>query len=266
MAKYELNVPNLNITNQFGEYSPEVSSDFKKKLDNLNKQYGGIIYNSAVNSFVPSELIKAMIIALSNGENNKVYKSVDNQNRSGLFSLSNKTAKQILSRERALNRMTLRELEYLTKANPKVGVYLSNKKGVNLPNYNYLTDFKRGLANISDTENSWDLTNPQLSIAIGTIWLGQIWDMFSKSNNPIDKVIITALLPNNDKGWLSGNDFVKPRPFTTDYTKKEDFNTLPKPLDKNDAKNIINPDGGFVGESLNKILNRNGLLYVQTKK
>jgi hypothetical protein len=111
MAKYELNVPNLNITNQFGEYSPEVASDFKKKLDNLNKQYGGIIYNSAVNSFVPSELIKAMIIALSNGENNKVYKSVDNQNRSGLFSLSNKTAKQILARERALNRMTLRELD-----------------------------------------------------------------------------------------------------------------------------------------------------------
>ncbi len=266
MAQYKLNVPNVNISNQFGEYSPEMASDFKKKLEKLDKQYGNVIYNSAVNSFVPSELIKAMIIALSNGENNKVYTSADNLNRSGLFSLSNRTAKQILARERALNRMSAKELDVLTKANPKVGVYLSNDKGVNLPNYNYLTDYKRGLEKISDTENSWDLTNPQLSIPIGTIWLGQLWDKFSETFNPIDKVIITAMLPNNDKGWLSGNEFVKPRPFATDYTKKENLDTLPKPSDKNDNKNIINPDGGWVGESLKKILNRNGLLYLQTKK
>jgi hypothetical protein len=207
-----------------------------------------------------------MIIALSNGTNNNIYRSNDKLYRSGLFSLSNKTAKQILAREMAQGRMSQKEIDYLSQADPKIASYLSKDKGNKGFNFHWSSDSNVGLDRISDRLNSWNLTNPKSSIAIGAIWLGQLWDKYSEqSTNPIDKAIITALLPYDDGGWLSGNKFAKSNSWNIDYTSKEYIDKLPKPAKKEAPSNIINPNKGWVVDSLKDILNRNGLLYIQTK-
>lgn len=267
MAEFKLNVPNENIASQFGEYNQEVAKDFNNKINTVKTKYGSIIDEVSANSNVPKELIIAMIMALSDGNNNTIYRSNDKLFRSGLFSLSNKTAKQILAREMGLGRMTEAEVAYLTQADPKIGSYLSKEKGTKSYNYHWSADYNLGLDRISDTTNSWILTNPKSSIAIGAIWLGQLWDKFSEqTNNPIDKVIVTAMLPYNDGGWLSGNDFAKAKSWSTDYTSADNIEKLPKPSTKDAPSNIINPNKGWVGDSLKMVLNRNGLLYLLTKK
>lgn len=264
---FTLSVPNENIATQFGEFNQEVAKGFTNKINAIKNQYGSIIDEVSENSNVPRELIIAMIIALSDGNNNPIYRSNDKLFRSGLFSLSNKTAKQILAREMGLGRMTQQEIDYLQKADPKIGSYLSKDKGTKSYNYHWSPDYNIGLDRISDTTNSWILTNPKASIAIGAIWLGQLWDKFSEqTSNPIDKVMVTAMLPYNDNGWMSGNDFAKAKSWSTDYTKSDQIDKLPKPENKEAPSNIINPNKGWVGDSLKMVLNRNGLLYLLTKK
>ena len=267
MAQFNLNVPNENLAKRFGDISKENSDVLNKKINSIKNLYGNVIDEVAKNSNVPKELIISMIIALSDGVNNTTYRSVDKLYRSGLFSLSNKTAKQILAREMAQGRMSQQEIDFLSKADPKIASYLTKDKGTKAFNYHWSSDYNAGLDKISDTTNSWILTNPKTSIGIGAIWLGQLWDKFSEqTNNPIDKVIVTSLLPYNDNGWLSGNDFAKAKSWSNDYTSNELIDKLPKPATKEAPSNIINPSKGWVGTSLKDILNRNGLLYNQTKK
>jgi hypothetical protein len=267
MAQFNINVPNKNLSAIYGDISTENSSVLLKKVNSVKNLYGNIIDEVSTQSNVPKELVIAMIIALSNGTNNNIYRSNDKLYRSGLFSLSNKTAKQILARELGQGRMSQKEIDYLTQADPKIGNYISNEKGTKGFNYHWLSDYNVGLDRVSDTVNSFNLTNPKSSIAIGTIWLGQLWDKYSEqTTDPIDKVIITALLPYNDNGWLSGNKYAKTNSWSTDYTSKENIDKIPKPAKKEAPSNIINPNKGWVVDSLKDILNRNGLLYIQTKK
>lgn len=267
MEQFNLNVPNENLSKQFGDIPKEYSDSLIKKTNTVRNLYGNIIDEVSENSNVPKELIIAMIVALSDGVNNTTFRSNDKLFRSGLFSLSNKTAKQILAREMAQGRMTQKEIDYLTKADPKIGSYLSKEKGNKSYNYHWSSDNNLGLDRISDTINTFILTNPKVSIAIGTIWLGQLWDKFSEqTKNPIDKVIITALLPYNDGGWLSGNNFAKAKSWDIDYTSKENIEKLPKPENKEVLSNTINPKKGWIGDSLKDVLNRNGLLFNLTKK
>jgi len=267
MAEFSLNVPSENIVKRFGEFTDEMSNSmFSKKIASVKNQYGQIIDEVSKNSNVPQELIIAMILALSNGENNTVYRSNDKLYRSGLFSLSNKTAKQILAREMAQGRMTDKEIEYLGQAEPKIASYLSKDKGKKSFNYHWSADSNVGLDRISDTINSFNLRNPKVSIGIGAIWLGQIWDKFSEqTKNPIDKVIVTALLPYDDGGWLSGNSFARNKSWDIDYTSPEYIGKLPAPAFKTAPSNIINPNKGWVGESLRDILNKKGILYNLSK-
>jgi hypothetical protein len=267
MAQFNLAVPNSNIINRFGEFTDEMSDKlFSKKIASINNQYGDIINQVSENSNVPKELIVSMIIALSNGENNNIFRSVDKLNRSGLFSLSNKTAKQILAREMAQGRMSQKEIDFLASGEPKIASYLSNDKGKKSFNYHWSADSNLGLDRISDTINSFNLKNPKVSIGIGAIWLGQLWDKFSEqTKNPIDKVIVTALLPYDDSGWLSGSSFVKNKSWDIDYTSPEYIGKLPAPAFKTAPSNVINPNKGWVGEALRDILNKNGILYNLTK-
>jgi hypothetical protein len=267
MAQFNLNVPNKNLSTIYGDISTDNSNSLSKQVNSVKNLYGNIIDEVSTQSNVPKELITSMIIALSNGANNNIYRSNDKLYRSGLFSLSNKTAKQILAREMAQGRMSQKEIDYLSQADPKIASYLSKDKGNKAFNFHWSSDYNVGLDRISDTLNSWNLTNPKSSIAIGTIWLGQLWDKYSEqTTDPIDKVIITALLPYDDSGWLSGNKFAKANSWNIDYTSKEYIDKIPKPATKEAPSNIINPNKGWVVDSLKDILNRNGLLYIQTKK
>ena len=168
--------------------------------------------------------------------------------------------------------MSQEEIDFLSKADPKIASYLSKEKGKKSFNYHWSSDSNAGLDRISDTTNTWILTNPKTSIGIGTIWLGQLWDKFSEqTTNPIDKVIITALLPYNDNGWLSGNDYAKAKSWDIDYTSIEYIDKLPKPAtEKSEGNTIVKPKVAgnlrWVGDNLKDILNRNGLLYNLTKK
>jgi hypothetical protein len=122
------------------------------------------------------------------------YCRVDNvviNNKTNMSFLVNvyadKTAKQILAREMAQGRMSQQEIDFLSKADPKIASYLTKDKGTKAFNYHWSSDYNAGLDKISDTTNSWILTNPKTSIGIGAIWLGQLWDKFSEqTNNPID--------------------------------------------------------------------------------
>lgn len=267
MAQFNINVPNKNLSAIYGDISTDNSTSLSKQVNSVKNLYGKIIDEVSAQSNVPKELITSMIIALSNGTNNNIYRSNDKLYRSGLFSLSNKTAKQILAREMAQGRMSQKEIDYLSQADPKIGSYLSKDKGNKGFNFHWSSDSNVGLDKISDTINSWNLTNPKSSIAIGTIWLGQLWDKYSEqTTDPIDKVIITALLPYDDGGWLSGNKYAKANSWNIDYTSKEYIDKIPKPATKEAPSNIINPNKGWVVNSLKDILNRNGLLYIQTKK
>ena len=131
MAQFNLNVPNENIAKQYGDFNKEYSDSLNKKIASIKNLYGSIIDEVSKNSKVPKELIISMIIALSDGVNNFTYKSNDKLYRSGLFSLSNKTAKQILAREMAQGRMSQEEIDFLSKADPKIASYLSKEKGKN---------------------------------------------------------------------------------------------------------------------------------------
>lgn len=272
MAEYTFSVPNDNLDKSFGTLE---ASKIKPTLDLIRSKYGAIIDKAATNSGVPSELLTSLIFALSNGQNNSPYKSVDGLIRQGLMSFSNKTAKIILAREKATDRLNKAEEEFLTTSDPAIASYLGEKgkKGIN---QHWSTDFKTGEAHISDKLYPFNLANPNVSIQLGAIWLAMLWNEIGKqTKNPVDKVILTMALPYGNYaqngsflpggGYLAGNGFIRQRPYTTDYTQPKVVDLVPKPTSKTSTSSIINPNGGWAVDALRTILGRNGAIDLLTK-
>lgn len=273
MAEYTFTVPNDNLDKSFGTLE---ASKIKPSLDSLRSNYGAIIDKASANSNVPSELLTSLIYVLSNGSNNTPYKSVDGLIRQGLFSLSNKTAKIILSREMAMNRLNNAEKEMLTSADPAIASYLGEKgkKGIN---EHWSTDFKTGENYISDTLKPFKLSDPNVSIQLGAIWLAMLWNEIGKqTKNPVDKVILTMALPYGNYaqngsflpggGYFGGNGFVRGRAYTTDYTQPKVVDLVPKPTSKTSTASIINPNGGWAVDALRSVLGKNGAVDLLTKR
>ena len=240
-----------------------IDGDLKNKVTNsvntVKINYGSIIDKCAENSNVPKELLYSLVLALSNGKNNTAFRSNDQLIRSGLFSLSQKTAKIILCTEMFYKRLNPAEMNLLSSNDPAIASYLTAEKGTKSFNQHWSSDFNIGVDKISDTKYPFNLLNPNVSIQLGAIWLGMVWDAYSKqTTNPLDKVIITMLLPYN--GWLAGNSFCKNKSWSIDYTKPQYVKTLPRPSSPLRGDNVINPNGGYVVDSLRSILAKGGII------
>lgn len=267
MATINYSAPNKNLT-------PLISVSEESKISNeikllKNSAIYPIVEKCAENSNVPKELIYSLIYTLSNGKNNPEFKTNEfprKLNRSGYFSLSQKIAKIILLGELGNNRLSIAERQFLNEyGNTALKNYILPEKGTKSFNQHWLADLNVGSDRVSDSLNPFNLLTPEVSIAIGTIWIGQVVDKYSEqTSTPIDKVLITMLLPYN--GWLGGNDFCKNKLWTIDYTALKNFERLPRPENLKAPSNIINPNGGYVGKALATILAGGGTLDYLTKK
>jgi len=276
MATFNLQVPNKNLPG----VGQQNYATIKTKLTGLKDTIGSIVKECASMSNVPEELIYSFVMGLSNGVNNGVYQTRDLNPalpstfeplvRSGYFALSNKIAKIVLCHEMVggdKRRMSTAELSYLRNADPVLASYLSDDKGRKGFNEHWSSDYNVGLDKISDKINPINLLNPKVSIAIGTIWIGQLWDKFSAvTNSPLDKVIITMFLPYQGKAlnWNGGNAFMQREDWKADFTLQKNKDKLPKPENKMASGNIINPNGGWVGDALNIIMGEGGTLFSLT--
>jgi len=272
MASFNIKVPN--------KFLPGVGQQnyatIKTNLANLKSSIGSIVTECSTMSNVPEELIYSFILGLSNGVNNTAYKTRDLNPathgfdplvRSGYFALSNKIAKIILAKEMIGKRMTATEKAYLRGQDPVIAEYISDTKGTKAYNEYWYSDFNVGLDRINDKINPINLLNPKTSIALGTIWIGQLWDKFSEQTlNPLDKVIVTLFLPYQGwaQNWNGGNNFMQYENWRDDFCNPKFKGRLPKPADKMASGNIINPNGGWVGESLNLIMGEGGTLWSLT--
>ena len=281
MATFNLSVPNKKLA-PLGDadktvFKGQAQSFVNNGTSNLKKQYGSIVDEVAANSNVPKELLYSMMLILANGQNNSQFKSVDNLVRKGLFSLSNKTSKGILSREVGTKRLSEAEKSYLSKNDPALASYLGEKgrKGIN---EHWQSDFAAGEPQLSDTLVPFNLMKPEVSIQLGAIWLGQVWDEIGKQTaRPEDKVVLTMALPygmleqstqgvlNASKPYISGNGYVRLKPYTLDYTDKSVIDKIPAPSSATSTSNIINPNGGSVRDSLKMVFAPNGTLDVLTR-
>ena len=281
MATFNLTVPNKKLTPLANGdktiQNGQVQTFVNNGIPALKKQYGSIVDEVAANSNVPKELLYSLMLVLANGQNNTQFKSVDKLVRKGLFSLSNKTSKGILSREVGTKRLNEAEKTYLSKNDPALASYLGEKgrKGVN---EHWQSDFAAGEPQLSDTLNPFNLMKPEVSIQLGAIWLGQVWDEIGKQTaRPEDKVIITMALPygmleqstqgvlNASKPYVSGNGYVRLKPYTTDYTDKAFFDKIPAPSSASSTSNIINPNGGSVRDALKLVFAPNGTLDIASR-
>ena len=276
MATFNLKVPNKNLPG----VGQQNYSTIKTKLTGLKDTIGSIVKECSAMSNIPEELIYSFIVGLSNGVNNTAYQTRDLNPalpttyeplvRSGYFALSNKIAKIVLCHEMVggeKRRMSTAELSYLRNADPVLASYLSDDKGRKGFNEHWSSDWNAGVDKISDKINPINLLNPKVSIAIGTMWIGQLWDKFSaQTSNPLDKVIISIFLPYKGKAqtWNGANNWVQLKDWNADYTLPKNKDTLPKPENKMSSGNIINPNGGWVGDSLNVILGEGGTLWSLT--
>ena len=276
MATFNLRVPNKNLPG----VGQQNYATIKTKLTGLKDTIGSIVKECSAMSNIPEELIYSFVVGLSNGLNNTAYQTRDLNPalpttfeplvRSGYFALSNKIAKIVLCHEMVggdKRRMSTAELSYLRNADPVLASYLSDDKGRKGFNEHWSSDWNAGVDKISDKINPINLLNPKISIAIGTMWIGQLWDKFSaQTSNPIDKVIISIFLPYQGKAltWNGANNWVQTRDWNADYTLPKNKAKLPGPENKMASSNIINPNGGFVGESLNVILGEGGTLWSLT--
>lgn len=278
MATFNISAPNRKL-DALVELDKSVKGGQKVSfvsngISNLKKQYSSIVDEVAANSNVPKELLYSLMLVLSNGQNNTQFKSVDKLVRKGLFSLSNKTSKAILSREVGTKRLSAAEKDYLSKHDPIIASYLG-EKGRKATNEHWSSDFTTGEYYISDTANPFNLLKPEVSIQLGAIWLGQVWDKISEqTNRPEDKVVISMALPygmleqngslfvNNpyvsSNGWVRGN-------FKVDFTDPKNINKIPAPSSATSSSNIINPNGGSASEALKLIFAPNGTLDVLTR-
>lgn len=226
MSTYNIAVP-AKVEAQAG--LSQITRNFSVLQSNLKSTYGKIVGECAKNSNVPEVLIYSMIAALSNGENNSAFKTNDYTAvpfaftplvRSGLFSLSNRTARVALLYEINNQRINEAERAYLNKyGNEWVKLYIqkdrpsasqlgvnkwwSNGTGVQVRSINdslCLTNFP------------FNLNSPEVSIAIGTMIIGQAWDYYGKINNePLGSVVSSMLLPwdNNYDGVGNSYSFNK---------------------------------------------------------
>jgi hypothetical protein len=278
MATFNISAPNRKL-DALVELDKSVKGGQKisfvsNGISNLKKQYSSIVEEVAANSNVPKELLYSLMLVLSNGQNNTQFKSVDKLVRKGLFSLSNKTSKAILSREAATKRLSVAEKDYLSKHDPIIASYLG-EKGTKATNKHWSSDFTTGEYHISDTVNPFDLMKPEVSIQLGAIWLGQMWDKISEyTRKPEDKVIIAMALPygmlnqsgvlNVSNPYVSGNGWVKGL-FNVNFSDPENINKIPAPSSATSSSNIINPNGGSASEALKLIFAPNGTLDVLTR-
>lgn len=243
MATYKLSVPNK----QFAALTPVKETEVKNVASKVKSKYSTYVDKAADLSNLPKELIYAFIAAASNGENNAVFKGHDGEKRMGLFSLSNKEAKKILRAEKQNNRLSAAEIAWLSE-DPKVKAYIENKLPIDSAP-NDLADF--------------DLTDPKVSIAIGSLLLGQKWDSYKGA---IDKVIITALLPDSSNlkrkviaDWGLGKGL--------DYTVSANFNTLKNLTAANYADSLtVNPNKTDVASAMTIMLSPNGSMDILTRK
>jgi hypothetical protein len=277
MATFNLTVPNKKLA-PLGDFDKTVKNGQAQTfvangIANLKNQYSSIINEVAANSNVPKELLYSMILVLSNGQNNTQYKSVDKLVRKGLFSLSNKTSKGILSREVGMKRLNDAEKAYLSKHDPIIASYLG-EKGNKATNEHWSSDFTTGEYYISDTANPFNLMKPEVSIQLGAIWLGQVWDQIAQqSNSPEDKVVITMTLPygtlenngmlNTAKPYISGDGYVRTN--WLDYTDPKNISKIPAPSNATATSNIINPNGGSAAEALKMVFAPNGTLDIASR-
>lgn len=237
MAQFNINVPD----NNFNEIQSYIQTPLVNKINSLKSDVGTIVSTVSDNSNVPEQLIYTMMILLSNGKNNAEYEANDAHMRSGLFSLSNKVGKEILARERGKGRMNEAELSFLRSAgDANLNTFIADEKpaGVQSVNRFWKTAAGTGLNRISRTSQQEPInwTNAKIAIQTGAIWIGQVWDELSAngSKKPLDKVIITMLMPYgsqiqnkklsmgyrqaNSMGYMSGSRIVQHRPYNTDYT------------------------------------------------
>lgn len=258
MATFTINTPYRDLKT-IGATEKGILQNYANKTLNA---YKAIIDECASNSGIPSLLLLAYIVNASNGVNNSAFRKSDKLVRSGVCSLSQKTAKIILCNEKARNALSEAEISYLTSADGNIGAYLNDAdKAHRGYSFDWRDDYNAGVNQISDTKNPFLLSDAKVSIGITAIWLGQLWDVFSKQTDKIvDKVLITSLLPYN--GWLGGNDFCKAKSWSIDWTKTAYFDKLPKPANKEATTNIINPNGGSIGSVLRNSLAQDGILDV----
>ena len=242
MANFNITVPDKN----FSALHETSIAPMVKALNDLKSKYSTVVDEVSTNSNVPSQLIYAMILVLSNGQNNTTFVSSDEHTRSGLFSLSNKVGKEILARERLNGRMNQAELDFLRGAGDEnLKTYLGDEKPSGAPSgERWYKNASSGINRISRTSQvlpiNWN--NSKIAIQTGAIWIGQIWDKIAEqSKKPLDKVIITMTMPYGSQiqvgtekfyikkdsgGFLSGSAVVKHRPYNTDYTNSTKKKTL----------------------------------------
>lgn len=252
-------VPNKKLAPLVVAEGSKIASDIKYLK---NSEIYPIVEKCATNSNLPKELIYSLIYVLSNGQNNKEYKSNDNPKltRQGYFALSQKIAKIILINELSAKRMNKAERDFLYEhGNDALRNYIAEEKGKKSFNEYWSVDMNVGTERISDSANPFNLSKPEVSIALGTLWAGQVWDKYAEqTTSPADKVIITMLLPYN--GWLGGNDFCKAKSWKIDYTDLKNFDKLPRPATDTAPTNVINPKGGYIGKSLATVLAKGGAM------
>ena len=289
MADFTIDVPMSTVN----DYPFLVSGLYKTQdttLASIKSSYGSIIETCSKNSNVPVELITSMLYTLSNGVNNTAYKSNDEKAnikkplvRSGVFSLSNLTARICLHNELFAGRLNDAERAYLnTHGNEWVKMYISETlpESAKDRSLNKWWRYANGIQIMQLSDEGainycpFNLLKPELSIAIGTIMIGQAWDRYSElTNKPIGSVIASLLLP------YDYNYNMKTFPWNTSAVKlgagtlnsQSGIDKLPQPNVKETKSplsngNVINPKGGWVGEYMSAILAKGGALEKLVKK
>jgi hypothetical protein len=219
-------------------------------LNPIKLNYAKAIETASKNSNVEPRLLYALMYVISAGKNLTPYKTNDKFVRQGIFGLSQKLAKQILTYEMQTNSMNPAEKDYLKSLDPAIASYLSDEKGTKTSGEHWQADSSTKLL-INENKLPFNLMNPYVSAQIEAIWLGQLLDYYGKqTNNPVDKAFITMLLPSNQYGQMplmAGNDWARNKPFTNDYLGK-DHKILPNAHDSNSPYAIISPDSVRLGK------------------
>lgn len=287
MADYNISVP----LNEISDYAYSVSGLNKTQsavLTSIKATYGSIIDTCASNSNVPAELITAMIYAWSNGVNSTVFKARDDSGhqggsvvRSGLCSLSNYTARLCLHNERVSKRLSTAEKDYLNKyGNDWVKMYIADEQPKSAKDRTVQKWYGFGngvqIRSISDAIclkiAPFNFEKPEVSIAIGTIMLGQAWDTYGeRTNKPIGAVIASLLLPLNDITGYPVSPFYYLKGDLKMYNTQDGIQKLPAPNAKTATSplstgNVMNPNGGWVGTYMSAVLSKGGALEKLVKK
>jgi hypothetical protein len=251
MAKFNIKVPSKN----FSATGTELRSNLDKRIAYVKQQYGTIVDEVAENSNVPSQLIYAMMLVLSQGYNENPWIDVWGMTRSGLFSFSNKVGKEVLSYEMKRGRMNDAERAFLQGAgDANAKQYVSADRPAMSQNpHTWGGMGGAGAAGISMTSqiNPINWMNQKIAIQTGAIWIGQIWDDLAAkgARKPLDKVILTMVMPYGvyiqagtgtdliwpSTGYMGGSRIVEHRPWNTEYSETTTVSTRKGVKDKPNA-------------------------------